>query len=281
MESSSHNEFSFFKLNFKKSKFNNFRTLFQINTRFLVERFGRTLDLKKRIYPDEEIEVNDMALDIISSIICGPTKILLSDPENIRLLLSKIPEPKFEKPAGKIYDVTKKNFENILDNCDGSFIDKFPNFHYPDAEGPVYQSAWNLPIVSFETDECDDAWQDAFYEYMEKYFEYIQKLYYKENLSDEENSEAYQNFSCIVESIKCGIHDGKFNIQYVATTYGNNKNKDNSIGMYMNQIGADGKISINNDERFLISFEKIYSIKDSDDETNNLSFIQEVFLNTN
>lgn len=278
MDSSSHKEFSFFKLNFKKSKFNNFKTLFEINKRFLVERFGKTLELKNKICPDEEIEVNDMALDIISSIICGPTKILLSDPENIRLLLSKIPKPNFEKTAGKIYDITIKNFENILDKCDGSFIDKFPNFQYPDAEGPVYQSAWNLPIVSFETDECDDAWQDAFYEYMEKYFEFIQKLYYGENLTDDEYSEAYQNFSCIVESIKCGIHDEKFNIQYVATTYGNNKNKDNSIGMYMNQIGADGKISIKNDERFLISFEKIYSIKDSNDKTNNLSFIQEVFL---
>lgn len=285
MESSSHNEFSFFKLNFKKSKFNNFRTLFEINKRFLVERFGRTLELleKTKRNPDE-IEVNDMALDIISSTICGPTKILLSDPENIRLLLLAIikqqKRPKTTEKAKKIYDIVIKNFENILDKCDdGSFIDKFPTFKYPDDSSPEYQSAWRLPTVCFETGEYDDnvSWQEQLYDYMDEYFKYIQKLYNKVELSEEENTKAYQNYSCLMTLIKCGFHDKYLKFKYMATQYGEGKNKDNSIGMYLNQIGDDGKILITNDKRFLISFEKIHTIR-SHGSGDNLSFIQDVFL---
>lgn len=286
MDSSSQNEFKFFKLILEKSKFNNFETLFEINTRFLVERFGRTLDLKKKIHPNEEIEVNDMALDILSSIICGPTKILLSDPKNIKLLEFAIKKQlkytHISSQTKEIYNIVLKNFENILENCkDESFIDKFPTFNYPDESSPTYQSAWRLPIVSFEViEEIEDSWQEEFYDYMDNHFKYIEKLYNKENLSEDEIKKAYQNFSSLVTYIKCTYYDHKITFKYVATTYGDGKNKDNSIGMYINQIQDDGRIALTNDKRYLISFEKISTIKSRESGDNNLSFIREVFLQT-
>lgn len=285
MISDPHNEFMFFNLNLKKnSEIDYFKTLFKINKRFLVERYEKSLELKKSIFHDDDLEVNDMALDIISSVICGPTKIILSEPENIQLLLSKI-EESYESLTNentkKIYEITIKNLENILSTCNDKdkFIDKFPNFNYPDNFSPVYHSSWNLPLVSFETIDVDENWEETFYEYMENHFEFIGKLYNNDYISIKENK-AYKNFDKLVTFIKNAIQDGHIKLQYVATKYGPNKDKDNSIGMYINQIDHEEKILLTNDKRYLISLEKIRSIKNPDEESNNLSFIQEVFLNT-
>ena len=285
MISSDHNEFKFFNLNLKKnSDIDYFKTLFEINKRFLVERYGKSLELKKSVLKiDEDLEVNDMALDIISSVICGPTKIILSEPENIQLILSKI-EESYEslthENTKKIYEITIKNIKNILDTCnEDKFIDKFPNFNYPDDSSPVYHSSWKLPLVSFETIDVDEDWEERFYEYMESHFEFIGKLYNKDYSNTHEN-EAYQNFDNLVTFIKNAIQDGYIKLQYVATRYGPNKDKDNSIGMYINQIDHDEKILLTNDKRYLTSLEKICSIKNPEEESNNLSFIQEVFLHT-
>lgn len=285
MISRAHNEFKFFNLNLKKNTdIDYFKTLFEINKRFLVERYGKSLKLKKSVLKiDEDLEVNDMALDIISSVICGPTKIILSEPENIQLILSKIEESYkslTNENTKKIYEITIKNLDNILKTCrEDKFIDKFPNFNYPNELSPVYHSSWKLPLVSFETIDLDDDWEETFYEYMESHFEFIGKLYNKDYSNIHEN-EAYHNFDKLVSFIKNAIQDGHIKLQYVATKYGPNKDKDNSIGMYINQIGSDETISLTNDKRCLTSLEKIYSIKNPEEESNNLSFIQEVFLHT-
>lgn len=285
MISRAHNEFKFFNLNLKKNTdIEYFKTLFEINKRFLVERYGKSLELKKSVLKnDEDLEVNDMALDIISSVICGPTKIILSEPENIQLILSKIEESYkslTNENTKKIYEITIKNLDNILKTCrEDKFIDKFPNFNYPDDSSTLYHSSWKLPLVSFETIDVDEDWEERFYEYMESHFEFIGKLYNKDYSNNHEN-EAYHNFAKLVTFIKNAIQDGHIKLQYVATKYGPNKDKDNSIGMYINQIDSDETISLTNDKRCLTSLEKIYSIKNPEEESNNLSFIQEVFLHT-
>lgn len=285
MISRAHNEFKFFNLNLKKNTdIDYFKTLFEINKRFLVERYGKSLKLKKSVLKiDEDLEVNDMALDIISSVICGPTKIILSEPENIQLILSKIEESYkslTNENTKKIYEITIKNLDNILKTCrEDKFIDKFPNFNYPDDSSTLYHSSWKLPLVSFETIDVDEDWEERFYEYMESHFEFIGKLYNKD-YSNTHEIEAYHNFAKLVTFIKNAIQDGHIKLQYVATKYGPNKDKDNSIGMYINQIDSDETISLTNDKRCLTSLEKIYSIKNPEEESNNLSFIQEVFLHT-